>query len=126
MKIGLERNKKTLELNVVLLNKDGKASTEIAEIKKSKNSILGLVIEPLSAQEKSQLKLKMGVKIIKVEKGSIFTNKIQSGFILTHIDKSPIYSVNNAINILENKKGGILIEGKNKEGATEVIGVLIE
>lgn len=126
IKIGIERNKKNLDITVVLLNKDGKASSEIAESKKSKNSVLGLVLEPLSTEERNQFKTKTGVKVVKVEKGSIFTNKIQSGFILTHIDKSPIYSVSNAINILENKKGGVLIEGKNKEGVTEVIGVLIE
>lgn len=126
IKIGIERNKKTIDLDVVLLNKNGKASTEIAETKKSKNTVLGLVLEPLNSDERSQFKTKTGVKVVKVEKGSIFINKIQSGFILTHIDKSPIYSVSNAINILANKKGGVLIEGKNKEGVTEVIGVLIE
>lgn len=124
LKLAIERKGKKIDLDVVLLNKDGKAEPEVVE-NKSVNSVYGLVLENLTAEDRKQLDLRNGVKVVEVNKG-VFAGKIPKGFVITAIDKNIVYSVSNAISILESKKGGVLIEGKNAKGETEVIGVLIE
>ena len=52
-----------------------------------------------------------GVKISKLIGGKLRNAGIKEGFIITHVDRKPITSVDDLMRILENKKGGILIEG---------------
>jgi serine protease Do len=124
LKLAVERKGKKMDLDVVLLNKDGKAEPEVVE-NKSVNTVYGLVLENLTAEDRKKLDLRNGVKVVEVNKG-VFAGKIPKGFVITAIDKNVVYSVSNAISILESKKGGVLVEGKNAKGETEVIGVLIE
>jgi serine protease Do len=122
--LDINRKGKNIKLSATLLNRDGKAEPEIVD-RKSANKVLGLVLENLSADERKKYDVRNGVRVADVEKG-VFSGKITKGFIITSIDKSAVHTVSNAIALLENKKGGVLIEGKNAKGETEVIGVLIE
>jgi S1-C subfamily serine protease len=47
---------------------------------------------------------------------------LKKGFIITHIDKAPIKSKKQLIDLLKSKKGGILIEGKYQNGVKGYFG----
>lgn len=124
VKITVKRKGENKVFTATLLNKDGKAEPEVFE-RKVVNEVHGLVLEPLTKEDREKFGVRNGVKVREVKKGQL-QGKIETGFIITHIDKAPVYNVQSAISQLETKSGGVLIEGKNAKGVTEVIGVLID
>src|SRR5690606_19143372 len=117
VKITVSRNGKNKEMTAILLNKDGKAEPEVFE-RKIVNEVYGLILEPLTKVDREKYGVRNGVKVKDVKKGQL-QGKIETGFIITHIDKAPVYNVQSAISQLETKSGGVLIEGKNAKGVTE-------
>jgi len=120
----INRNGENKTLYATLLNKDGNNKPQVFA-SQNKNEALGLVLENIDKQELARLNISNGVKVVDVKKGA-FSGKLSKGFVITSIDKTKVYSVTNAIAILQNKKGGVLIEGKNTKGETEVVGVLVD
>jgi len=120
----LLRGAKEMDVTAILLNKEGKASTSKVETV-AKNEIYGLVLENLERKELEKVKATHGVRVKETKKG-IFQGKIPAGFIITSIDKKAVHSVSNVVSVLQNAKGGVLIEGRNNKGEVEVIGVLID
>ncbi|MBX2984426.1 MAG: Do family serine endopeptidase [Bacteroidia bacterium] len=120
----INRNGETKTVTATLLNKDGNSKPQVYEAQ-NQNEAFGLVLENINKKDLEKLNLTNGVRVVDVKKGA-FAGKLQKGFIITSIDKAKVYSVNNAIALLQNKKGGILIEGKNTKGETEVVGVLVD
>ncbi|MFN5883855.1 MAG: hypothetical protein ACK445_00825 [Bacteroidota bacterium] len=51
---------------------------------------------------------------------------IPDGFVLTAIDKTPINTTTEVKKLLEDKKGGVLIEGINPDGSRGYYGFGIE
>ena len=73
---------------------------------------LGIEIENLSTKEKSQLKIYGGVKIVSITDGKISNyTDIKEGFIITKVNNKAINNTNEFIQQLQDKKGGVLIEG---------------
>ncbi|MCO6495066.1 MAG: Do family serine endopeptidase [Bacteroidetes bacterium] len=120
----INRAGETKTLTATLLNKDGNSKPQVYE-PTNQNEAFGLVLENISKSDLSKLNLNNGVRVAEVKKGP-FAGKISKGFIITSIDKQKVFSAGNALSILQNKQGGVLIEGKNTKGDTEVVGVLIE
>ena len=75
-------------------------------------SLLGVQFGELSAKDKKALGISGGAKVLKIEDGKIarYTD-IREGFIITKIDNKQITSVTDLKSVLENKKGGVMIEG---------------
>ncbi len=71
---------------------------------------MGADFQTLTSEEKSKLKTE-GIKISKLNGGILKSAGIKEGFIITSIDKKPIKSAEDLSNALQNKKGGVLIEG---------------
>jgi len=57
------------------------------------------------------LKIENGLRINKLVAGKLLSAGIQVGFIITNIDKKKIATIEDIKAALENKKGGVLIEG---------------
>jgi len=74
-------------------------------------SLLGATFEPLSKNELQTYGISNGLKIIELKPGKLRNAGIKEGFIVTSIDRNPVYTTEDIQNNLENKKGGILIEG---------------
>lgn len=119
--ITITRKGESKELSVTLKGLDGKESTSIAD-KSEQNTIKGATFAPLTKEDKEKYNVKNGVKVVSVGSGP-FKGKLQSGFVITKIDKQNIYSVQNVKSILESAEGAILIEGKNSDGTDNVIGL---
>jgi serine protease Do len=72
-------------------------------------------IRPLNAQESRKLGVK-GVKVMGIEKGSrIDRTNMEIGFIITHINDRKVESLEQAVKILEENKGKVVLEGIYEE-----------
>ncbi len=79
---------------------------------------LGATFEMLDSDELKRLGLSTGLKVSKLADGKLRKTGLKEGFIITTVDKAPVGSPQELKDILENKKGGILIEGVYPNGTT--------
>jgi serine protease Do len=108
--VTLKRNNQVKILNVVLKNKNG--NTNVVERAKTEVvSALGASFEPVSEEDMNRLNIGNGLKVVKLGAGKLIGSGIKEGFIITSVDKKKITSVDDIRETLENKKGGVLIEG---------------
>jgi serine protease Do len=109
----------------VTYRRDGKEKTTEATLKniegdtkaikvggKSSSLILegASLIDP-SKEERQKLNIASGVKIQGLKSGKFKDAGIKDGFIITSVDKKEIKTVDQLVKMMENKKGGVLIEG---------------
>lgn len=120
VKIIVIRNKERKPFTVTLRNKHGDT-----EIVRDNIVVLGAEFEPVTEREKDQLDIEYGVKIKSLGKGKLKTAGLKEGFIITNVNKKPIYEVKDFRREISNARGGILVEGiyPNGETAYFVFGV---
>ena len=112
IKVSFLRKNKLYHETLTLKNKFNKQ-----EIVLSKTEILnhlGLELEEASRNELVSLNLKNGIKVAGISKDG-WINKytdMHKGFIITMIDDVRISTVDDFVNVMNNKKGNVLIEGK--------------
>jgi serine protease Do len=121
VKILVLRGGSEKEFEAVLLSEDGKTKPEVAE-KPEVQEYLGLQLEQTSRDERNNLGLKNGVKVVKAD-GIFKSAGIRPGVILTHINNEPVYSSAGAISYLKSLRGSITLEGKTGEGKEQVYAV---
>ena len=114
------RNKEKKQFNVTLRNKNGDT-----EVVKNETDVLGAEFEEVSAKEKEELGIGSGIKIKSVGKGKLKTAGLKEGFIITNVNKKPIFEVRDFKREIGNARGGILVEGvyENGEQAYFVFGL---
>lgn len=110
--VTVSRNGSLKEFPVVMKNRMG--TTKLVEEKSSNEVIqmLGAEFKELSDKELKKYRLSSGVQIAAVKRGKLskYTN-IQKGFVITKIDGQAVNSVEDIIELLENKRGGVMLEG---------------
>jgi len=105
------RDDKEITTYATLKNKEGETTYEKKEVNTVYN-LLGAQFQNLTDDEKKSIGIDGGVKITKLNNGILsHQTDIQEGFIITKIDKQPINNTDDLKKVLENKKGGTLIEG---------------
>ena len=102
-------NNKLIE--VILRNQSGTTKLINKKILAEKASIYGATFLEIDELDKKRLKIINGVKIHSLNKGKIQEAGLKPGFIITHIDKKPIYKTEQIMQIFNKENGGILIEG---------------
>lgn len=108
--ITLNRNNQEKVMAVVLKNKDGNTDV-VLKPKVEVISALGASFEDISKDEMKKLNIEYGLKIAKLGAGKLLSAGIKEGFIITSVDKKKIATIEDIKTTLENKKGGVLIEG---------------
>ncbi|MDX9883638.1 MAG: Do family serine endopeptidase [Prolixibacteraceae bacterium] len=108
----VKRDNKKKQYNVTLRNKHG--NTEI--VKKEGDGVFGAQLEVVSDKEKQRLRIRNGIKIIDLNEGKFKDAGIKKGFIITDVNKRPVYEVKDLKYIINNASGGILIEGIYPDG----------
>jgi Do/DeqQ family serine protease len=113
----VNRNGKEKELEVVLKNSEGGTSI-IKKEEKEVFNLLGADFENLNKDLAKKLELDGGVQVAKLYPGIIKNEtKMREGFIITHIDGKRIKNVEDVADILEGKKGGVMLEGIYEDGS---------
>ncbi len=109
IKVNREGKEKTFD--VLLKNREG--STEVVR-KEEKDALarLGLELEAVDSKTLKRLNLDSGVRVTTLKSGEVKrATQMREGFIITKIDGQKVSSPKDVNRILENKSGGILIEG---------------
>jgi Do/DeqQ family serine protease len=123
--IKLLRNGKEKEVTALLLSKEGD-NVISNEVKREATEVLGADMENLSRDERLELKIKNGVRIAKLGNGPLKNKGIPTGFVITTIDKSPVYTTKDVENALKGKYGAVLIEGVTGEGQKEAYAIRLD
>ncbi|EDP94179.1 Do family serine endopeptidase [Kordia algicida OT-1] len=107
----VNRKGKEKEYKVTLQNRIGSTKLKKKEHAKILN-LLGAELEALDENEAEKLGINSGVKVTTLYAGKLkkFT-QLREGFIITHIDGQRIKNVEDVMNALKDKKGGVMLEG---------------
>lgn len=112
IKVGYERKDESFVTEVVLTNREGTTGILKRVVLKSKN--LGAEFEEVPKVEKDLMGIDYGVRIFNVGRGRL--SGMEEGFIVTHINQTPIKSAEKLVEILENIDGVVYIQGMNAKG----------
>lgn len=107
----INRNGKEMEFLVTLRNQQGKAELARKENLEILN-ILGIELEEIDKQTASKLDISGGLRITKLYAGKLKRHTdVRAGFIITHVDGRKVKSVDDFVEYLGNKRGGVMLEG---------------
>jgi serine protease Do len=113
--LSIKRDGKESTLSLILKNKDN--NTKVVEKENIEvTKALGATFETVAAEEKSKLGIENGLKVTRLEPGKLKNAGIKEGFIITTIDHKKINTKEELKSVLDNKKGGILLEGIYSNG----------
>ncbi len=119
-----QRGNKEETLTLILKSKNNTTDTAQASARTTlRIPELGAKLGPASEQDLDKLGLPYGVKVIELYPGRLQTAQIKEGFIITHIDKESVKSPEEISEMLDNKRGGVLLEGVYPDGTKEYIGL---
>lgn len=114
--ITISRDNKTEEIPVLLQNPEGTTSMVAPAESPTALSALGASFSAASKDELSKLGINSGVKVIDLQDGKLRNIGVEEGFIITKIDHQKVSSPADIEKILQNKTGGILVEGVYPNG----------
>jgi serine protease Do len=107
-------------IKVKLKNSEGHELMEKREVRYELN---GIEVEDVQFRELADLQLEGGVRVKHVWDGKWSKAGLKEHFIISHIDKIPVNNVEDLNQILDFKKGGILVEGYYTDGQKGVYGL---
>ncbi|MFT3886060.1 MAG: Do family serine endopeptidase [Flavobacteriales bacterium] len=116
------RGTKEQVVDMTLRGKEGNVKL-VSEKETTVNTVLGAQLAPASSDELKALKLGNGVKVIGLDAGKLRSTGIREGFIITRIDQTPVQDAKDIARALENKRGGVLIEGVYPNGTRAYYGL---
>lgn len=111
VKVTVKRNNSEKQFTVTLRNKLGDTG-----IIRGGNLVLGAELEMVNDREKQKLGINRGVRVAKLGNGKLREAGVMEGFIITDVNKRPVYEVNEIKRIIAAARGGILIEGFTPDG----------
>lgn len=100
------RDNEKKQFTVTLRNKHGDT-----DIVRDNIQVLGAQFESVPDNVKEKLDINSGIKITKLDNGKLKTSGMKEGFIITHVNKRPVYEVNDLKREIGNAPGRILVEG---------------
>lgn len=113
--VKLRRGGRIIDKEVLLKNRDN--TTEVIARKDQRDiNTLGATFEQAPADELNRLGIEHGVQVKTIRRGELLNKGVREGFIITHIDKSPVRNTEDISNLIEGKRGGVLIEGVYPNG----------
>jgi S1-C subfamily serine protease len=113
VRVTFNRNGKVKEVDAVLRNTSG--NTELVA-RSTSDDFEGASFRDLTNGEKRELEITGGAKITEIGEGKWSQSGIKEGFIITAIDKVSVDTAEDVARILQNKVGGVLIEGIYENG----------
>ena len=117
----VHRDHKELKIPVILKNIDGNENI-VSKVSNKVLKQLGVKLAAVPSKELKALQLKGGVKVVEVYNGKLRSIGIREGFIITKVNHKRVTTAAELISILEQIKGGILLEGIYENGRREFYG----
>jgi Do/DeqQ family serine protease len=115
IKLIFKRNDKTIEASLTLSNKEG--TTELIKKEVFFSKFLGAELEPVSKIEKSRIGINSGVRVIKLSANGLLPSLgLEAGFIITAVNNKPMEKPAQLLEILENIRGRVVIQGISSNG----------
>lgn len=112
LNLSILRNGSVREFTVTLKNRTGNTDVVKKPDASSILSTLGAEFETLSKNEARKLGLDGGVQLKNLSMGKLSNQTdIREGFVITKVNNQAVSSVDELSNLLQNSKGGILLEG---------------
>jgi S1-C subfamily serine protease len=75
-------------------------------------NLLGAELKALDGEEAEELGIESGVKITSLYAGKLQkATKVREGFIITHVDGRRVKDIEDVMDALEDKEGGVMLEG---------------
>ncbi|HTL81267.1 MAG TPA: trypsin-like peptidase domain-containing protein [Bacteroidia bacterium] len=102
---------------VTLKNKNNETSLLKKNDLASTAESLGATFETVASEDLAKLNITNGLRVSKLDAGKLRNAGIREGFIITSVDKNPVSTPEDLKSVLDNKKGGILIEGVYPNGS---------
>jgi Do/DeqQ family serine protease len=98
-------------VTVVLKNLYG--DTKITKGNELENNtvIFGAKLAEITDQDRKELGVRYGVKVVELSPGKFSKAGIEEGFVITRINNKPVTSIEDLKKILNNTRGGVYIEG---------------
>lgn len=91
------RNKKKHNVSVTLKNEQGNVSV----VKNADLDVLGAVLREVTDAQKSQLNIKYGVEVVKVNNGKLKDAGMGKGYIITHVNDTSIKTLDDLAEIVK-------------------------
>ncbi len=113
VKVTLLRNGDERDILAVLKNTSGSVELIRRELAVE---IAGGEFENMSLEELERYSIDGGIKVVRVGEGKWQEAGIKAGFMITSVDKHKINNVEEFDRLMENKDGGLLIEGFYQDG----------
>lgn len=113
--VTVKRGDKEMNIPVTLKNKNGENKL-VTKDTQDAFQLLGGTFEPVSKEDMNKLGITNGLQVTAIDAGKLRGAGIKEGFIITSIDKKKICAKEDLKAALENKKGGVLIEGVYPNG----------
>lgn len=117
----VKRGADQLVVPITLRNLDGNTNA-MSKNNSEVRSSLGATFQETSAEELRKLDIEGGVKVTSVGAGKLAEIGVKKGFIITKVDDTEIRSTKELAAALQNKKGGVLIEGVYPNGTRAYYG----
>jgi serine protease Do len=111
VKLIVKRNGSEKLFDVKLRNKLGNTA-----IVNDSAIALGAEFEVLGDNEKTKLNIDRGIRVKKLTSGKLKSAGIPEGFVITDVNKKPVYDVDDFKRVIANARGGILVEGVYPNG----------
>jgi len=120
IKVLTKRKNKEKLFNVTLRNTQGGMG-----VVKNNLNVLGAELEPADQTILEKLRLRNGLIVKDLTEGKLKEAGVKKGFVITHVNKRSVNSVEEIKEIVKNIRGGVLVEGKypNGEDAYYVFGL---
>jgi len=115
LEITIIHEKNIKKVKVLLQNRVG--NTEV--VSSDNLSVLGATFTPLSKNEKENMGLTSGVKVNKLQPGKLLKAGVREGYIITHINKIPVNTVEDIVKGLKDANGGVYLRGIYSNGLVE-------
>ncbi len=117
--IEVNRGGRQMSFQVILNNPEGNTSLATKE-KREVLQLLGVELEEVDKELAKKLEIKGGVKVTELFPGKLKREtQIRKGFIITKVDGKSIRNVEEVVKLLEEKKGGIMLEGVYEDALGE-------
>lgn len=116
VKVKFKRDKEIMVKEIMLRNENG--TTEVMLNNRLTSPTLGGDFEDATKQERELYSISHGVKILNIRSGMLSRIGIEDGFILMSVNDQKVNSAEDAIKMLENTKGRVVLKGISRNGVS--------